>query len=158
MRPEGMTLSSTIAGRVPALALPITVAALAVAALIGGVARASTVSGSDTAHLHLVHQHEALLYEEGRASGALPGHMRAQLTVGSLLKGACTIYTTAGSIVGHGVATPHGTGRYQSFSGTLTVTGGSGRYRHAHGRTGLYGTFDRRTFALVVQITGRLSY
>jgi hypothetical protein len=125
----------------------------------GPAARAArTISGTDKAHLHLVHQNEMVLYEEGLATGALPGRMRAQLTVGSLFTGSCTIYTSGGSITGHGVATPHGTGRYQSFRGSLYITGGSGRYRHIRGRTGLYGTFDRRTFALVVQTTGRLSY
>jgi hypothetical protein len=148
-----MIPSSATTRRTRALAL------LAAAAALGaGAARAATVSGSDTAHLHLAHQHEAVLYEEGRASGSLPGRMHAQLTVGSQLKGNCTIYTAHGTIDGRGVATPHGSGRYQSFAGTLTITGGSGRYRRAHGRTGLYGTFDRRTFALVVQTTGRLSY
>lgn len=140
------------------------------ATLMGGVAQASagrreaaahaarTISGTDTAHLHLVHQDEMRLSEEGLAKGALPGHMRAVLTVGALFTGSCTIYTSGGSITGHGVATPHGTGRYQSFRGTLSITGGTGRYRHIRGRTGLYGTFDRRTFALVVQTTGHLSY
>lgn len=119
---------------------------------------ARTLDGTDTAHLHLVHQNEAVLSEEGSAGGALPGRMRATLTVGSVFRGTCTIYTSHGSITGHGTAKPHGTGRYQSFSGTLTMTGGTGLYRHVHGSTGLYGTFDRRTFALVVQTKGRLSY
>jgi hypothetical protein len=123
-----------------------------------GAFAARTANGTDTARLHLVHQSESLLYEEGFAAGALPGRMRAWVTVGSLIAGSCTIYTAHGSITGRGAATPHGFGRYQSFSGTFSVTGGSGLYRHAHGRTNLYGTFDRRTFALVVQTTGRLSY
>jgi len=119
---------------------------------------ARTLNGTDTAHLHLVRQQETVVFEEGAASGALPGHMRAQLDVGSVFTGTCTIYTSGGTIVGHGRATPHGSGRYQSFSGTLTITGGSGRYAHARGQTGLYGTFDRRTFALVIQTTGSISY
>lgn len=119
---------------------------------------ARTLDGTDTAHLHLVHQKEAVLFEEGAAGGALPGRMKATLTVGSTFRGTCTIYTSQGSITGRGTARPHGTGRYQSFSGTLSVTGGTGLYRHVHGNTGLYGTFDRRTFALVVQTKGRLSY
>jgi len=127
-------------------------------ALSGAVATARTLNGTDTAHLHLVHQQETTVFEEGAASGALPGHMRARLDVGSVFTGTCTIYTSGGTIVGHGLATPHGTGRYQSFHGTLEITGGSGRYAHAHGRTGLYGTFDRRTFSLVIQTTGSISY
>lgn len=123
-----------------------------------GAHTARTLDGTDTAHLHLVHQDEMLLYEEGAASGALPGHMRTELIVGSIFRGRCTIYAPGGSISGRGSATPHGSGRYQSFSGSLLITGGSGRYAHVHGRTGLYGTFDRRSFSLVVQTTGDLSY
>lgn len=119
---------------------------------------ARTLNGTDTAHLHLIHQDETLLYEEGPATGSLPGHMRAQLTIGSIYTGRCTIYTAGGTITGRGTATPHGSGRYQSFHGSLTITGGTGRYAHVHGRTELYGTFDRRTFAVVVQTTGNLSY
>lgn len=119
---------------------------------------ARTLDGTDSAHLHLVHQDERLLDEEGAATGALPGHMRADLTVSSTFSGRCTIYTTGGSITGSGRATPHGSGRYQSFSGSLLITGGTGRYAHVHGRTGLSGTFDRRTFSVVLQTTGNLSY
>ena len=131
---------------------------VAVALLACPAAHARTLDGTDTAHLHLVHQYESLLYEEGAAGGALPGRMRARLQVGSLFTGRCTIYTRYGSIAGQGTAKPHGVGRYQSFQGTFVVSGGSGRYRHVHGRTQLYGTFDRRTFAVVVQTVGRLSY
>ncbi len=123
-----------------------------------GAHAARTLDGTDTAHLHLVRQRETVVFEEGAATGALPGHMRAQLEVGSVFTGTCTIYTAGGTITGHGRATPHGSGRYQSFSGTLQITGGSGRYAHAHGQTGLYGTFDRRTFALVIQTSGSISY
>jgi hypothetical protein len=127
----------------------------------GATARARaarTISGADSAYLHLLHQDESLLFEEGKATGVLPGRMRAQLKVAQQYSGTCTIYTNGGSITGHGVATPHGAGRFQSFKGTLTITGGTGRFRGAHGQTGLYGTFDRRTFSLVIQTTGNISY
>jgi hypothetical protein len=138
--------------------------ATAAEAFAGGsedVARvARTVDGADVAHLHLVRQREGeVLYEEGVATGSLPGHMRAELRVQpTVLTGRCTITTRDGSITGEGHATPHGAGRYQSFRGTLLITKGTGRYKGIHGRAGLYGTFDRRTFALVVQTTGTLSY
>jgi hypothetical protein len=119
---------------------------------------ASTIDGTDTAHLHLVHQEETVVSEEGTATGKLPGRMKAELTIGSTFAGSCTIYTAGGSITGRGTATPHGSGRYESFHGTLAITGGSGRFAHAHGRTELYGTFDRRTFALVIQTKGDFSY
>jgi hypothetical protein len=132
---------------------------LAAAATLGPAAAAArTISGADSAHLHLLHQDESLLFEEGKATGVLPGRMRAQLKIAQRYSGTCTIYTNGGSITGHGVATPHGSGRYQSFKGTLTITGGTGRFRGAHGQTGLYGTFDRITFSIVIQTTGNFSY
>ena len=127
-------------------------------ALSSAPASARTISGADSAQLHLLRQDESLLFEEGKATGVLPGRMRAQLKVAQQYSGTCTIYTNGGSITGHGVATPHGAGRFQSFKGTLTITGGTGRFRSAHGHTGLYGTFDRRTFSLVIQTTGNISY
>ncbi len=119
---------------------------------------ARTLNGAATAHLHLVKANGSQLEEEGPVTGALPGSMRAVLTTGVVFSGSFTIHTDGGSIDGHGRATTHGAGRYQSFSGSITVTGGSGRYSHAHGRTGLAGTFDRRTYAMVIKTTGTLSY
>lgn len=139
------------------LGIPAAPAAGSTRSLRAQIAR--TISGADEAHLHLVRQHEEVLSEEGAATGALPGHMRAELNVQpTALSGRCTIYTSGGSITGEGHATPRGTGRYQSFHGTLVIIKGTGRYKGIHGRAGLYGTFDRRSYALVVQTTGTLSY
>jgi hypothetical protein len=119
---------------------------------------AHSLSATDTAHLHYISASGSLLFEEGRATGTLPGSMRVHFSVGSTLSGSFTIYTRGGTIVGHGSAKPHGAGVYESFTGSILVTGGSGRYAHAHGRGGLYGTFDRENYALVLQTTGTLSY
>lgn len=119
---------------------------------------ARTLRASDTAHLHYVSASGSLLYEQGGASGTLPGSMRVHLNVGATFTGSFTIYTRGGTIDGHGRATPHGSGVYESFAGSLVVSGGSGRYAHAHGRAGLYGTFNRNSYALLVQTTGTLLY
>ena len=119
---------------------------------------AHVLKATDTAHLHYVSSSGSLLFDEGKATGALPGNMRVHLDLGTTFTGTFTIYTSGGSIQGHGSATPHGSGTYESFSGTLTVTGGSGRYAHAHGHGGLYGTFDRDNYALVIKTTGSLNY
>jgi hypothetical protein len=119
---------------------------------------AHTLKATDTAHLHYVSASGSLLFEEGRASGTLPGSMRVHLDVAGTLSGSFTIYTRGGTIRGHGQATPHGSGVYESFAGRLVVTGGTGQYAHAHGGTGLYGTFDRGNYALTIQTTGTLSY
>jgi hypothetical protein len=144
-----------------AIASILAVGALAAAVVPAGAyeARAAhTLRGDETGRLHLVRASGSLLYEEGPASGPLPGHMTAHLNVGATFTGSFTIYTRGGSMVGHGTATPHSNGRYKSFAGTLVLTGGSGRYVHAHGRAGLYGTFDQRTDSLVIQTTGSLTY
>jgi hypothetical protein len=119
---------------------------------------AHLLNATDTAHLRYVSSSGSLLFDEGKATGTLPGNMRVHLDLGTTFTGTFTIYTSGGTIKGHGSAAPHGSGTYESFSGTLTVTGGSGRYAHAHGHGGLYGTFDRDNYALVVKTTGSLTY
>jgi hypothetical protein len=119
---------------------------------------ARSLNATTTAHLHLVKAEGSELFEEGPVSGALPGSMQAELKTGVVFTGSFTTHTHGGSIKGHGRATPHGSGRYQSFSGTFVVTGGTGRYTHVSGRAGLYGVFDRRSDSVTVQTTGKLSY
>jgi hypothetical protein len=119
---------------------------------------AAALKASDTAHLRYLSASGSLLFEEGQTTGTLPGKMRAHVDVGATFSGSFTIYTKDGTISGHGEATPHGSGTYESFAGSLVVTGGSGRYAHAHGHAGLYGTFDRENYAFVVQTTGTLLY
>jgi hypothetical protein len=131
---------------------------LATLVLSAPAALARSVKATDTAHLRYVSASGSLLREEGKATGTLPGSMRASVNVGATISGNFTIYTRGGSIKGHGSATPHGSGVYESFAGSVTVTGGTGRYAHAHGHTRLYGTFNRNTYALVIQTTGTLSY
>ncbi|MHB8492304.1 MAG: autotransporter [Solirubrobacteraceae bacterium] len=119
---------------------------------------ARTLNGYDNGHLHYVRGSGSTLFEEGSASGALPGTMRAWLTVGATFAGRVTLYTRYGQIRANGSAKPSGAGRYQSFAGTLVITGGTGRYTHAHGRGGLYGSFDRRTYNLTIQTRGQFAY
>jgi hypothetical protein len=119
---------------------------------------AGALKATDSAHLHYISASGSLLYEEGAAAGTLPGSMRVHFSVGATLSGNFTIYTRGGTIKGHGSATPHGSGVYESFAGSLVVAGGSGRYTHARGKAGLYGTFNRNNYALVVQTVGTLHY
>lgn len=124
-----------------------------------GRARAAHVlSATDTVHLHYISSSGSLLFDEGKATGTLPGSMRVHLDLGTTFTGTFTIYANGGSIEGRGSAAPHGSGTYESFAGTLTVTGGTGRYAHAHGHGGLYGSFDRDNYALVIKTTGSLTY
>jgi hypothetical protein len=119
-----------------------------------------TMHTTDEAHLLYIRSRSAgsHLYEEGTAHGTLPGSVIAKCNLGATFVANVTIATQAGVIRGHGTATPHASGIYESFSGTLTIIGGTGRYAHAHGHAGLYGLFNRRTYNLIVQTTGSLSY
>ncbi len=117
-----------------------------------------TLKASDTANLRYIKHSGSQLLEEGTAQGDLPGHMRASATLGATFTANFTIYTHGATITGHGTATPHGAGLDEHFSGTLTITSGTGRYTHAHGHAGLSGTFNRRTYAITLQTSGSLSY
>jgi hypothetical protein len=126
-------------------------------------AEASLAAGADlhavdTAKLHYIGAVGEEVYETGNASGSLPGSIHAHMIFASTFSGRFAIYTRSGRIDGHGKATPHGEGVYESFAGTLVVTGGTGRYRRAHGTAHLYGTFDRENYALTLQTTGTLRF
>ncbi len=147
-------------------------ALLGTAALLVSVPRQPTIAGAapeartagvvnvtDTANLHLVGESGSLIAEEGSATGQLPGTVKARFNIGATVTAYYTIYPrSGGSITGHGSATLHTSGRYASFGGTLLVSHGTGRYARAHGSGGLYGAINRRTYAVTVQTTGKLSY
>jgi hypothetical protein len=119
---------------------------------------AATLKITDTADMHYTSGSGSLLHETGTASGTLPGNMKANLAIGATLTASFTIYASGGTITGRGMGRTHGSGTYESFAGTLVATGGTGRYAHAHGHGGFYGTFDRKNYDLTVQTTGKLSY
>lgn len=124
------------------------------------VARAAgTLNVRDESRMHLVRESGSLLLEEGAATGTVPGSVKVRFQVGATVTAYFTIYARGGgSISGHGKGTLRSTGTYATFGGTLSVTGGTGRYAHAHGSGGLYGAINRRTYALTVQTIGKLTY
>lgn len=121
---------------------------------------ARSLKTSDFAKLHYVERKSSgsWLYEEGPATGTLPGSMRVYANIGPTLTATFTIYARGGTIRGRASAKPHGSGRFESFAGSLVATGGSGRYANAHGRAGFYGVLNRLNYAMTVQTTGTLSY
>jgi hypothetical protein len=118
------------------------------------------LNARDTAHLHNIPalSEGSTVTEEGTAVGGLPGKLHAHLKVESTISGTFLFYTRGGTIKGRGVATPSGAGRYQSFRGTMVVSGGTRQFSHARGQASLYGVFDRQTYALTIQTVGHLSY
>jgi hypothetical protein len=68
-------------------------------------------------------------------------------------------YLHRGALRGHGSARLDvGRGAYASFAGSLTISRGSGRYRHARGSGNIYGTLSRNDDSAVVQAIGSMSY
>jgi hypothetical protein len=122
---------------------------------------ARSLNVTDTAHVHLVSETESgELVEEGEAKGALPGTVKVQFSIAATIDATFTIRNRYGSLSGRGSGAIHGTGREASFGGSMSVTLGTGRYAHAHGHGGFYGTIDRENthYPAVVQTTGTLVY
>jgi hypothetical protein len=134
------------------LAIAATMLLSAPAALAG-----KAMQVTDRAQLHPIAGGDALT-EMGKATGTLPGTVRVTLKIHQYTASSSfTIQTSRGSISGKGVGKlKTGKGTYASFGGAISVTGGTGAYKHAHGKGGLYGTINRRDDAMTVAVSGLL--
>jgi opacity protein-like surface antigen len=138
-------------------------AAGAVAAATAG-ARAHTsrsMTVRDEAYLHFVGSSGSQVIDEGYAHGSIQGRARARFTYNGnpTISARFTIYGSGWSLNGQAsgrLSNPNSTS--PSFRGSLTLTGGSGRYAHARGSGELFGVFYRRSYGLTVQALGRLYY
>jgi hypothetical protein len=143
------------------LALPVAVALSARPQPPRGRA-AHTIAVNDTGRLHVANPNSAseTLIEEGRATGSLPGSVRASLTIGtSTVRVGFTIYLHGGTITGHGITSFNaGKGEYASFGGSISVSHGGGRYAHASGTGRVYGSINRNTDNATVQVIGQLHF
>jgi len=122
---------------------------------------ARTVSVNDNGELKRTHASGDIIDEAGKISGTLPGTATVRLNVGpETITASFTIEVHGGgSIVGTGRAKIGSDNRYTSFAGTLSVTGGTGRYAHARGEGKLYGAIERVSDKLTVQTRkGTLHY
>ncbi len=161
-RPRGSLLSASVALSA-GLAIALSNASVPSASARQGLrARAaSAVSVKDVGHLRLVKSSGSQLIDEGTATGTIPGKVRIVF----VYDGDPTVEAQI-TISGHGDSLQaHATGRLSSptsaspsFKGALTITGGGGRYAHAHGNGQLYGVFYRRSYAMTVQTEGTLHY
>lgn len=122
---------------------------------------AHSLTVKDEAKLHFVKSSGSTLSDEGPATGTIPGKVKLVFTyTGSpSVSSQLTIYGSSGSIrvrASGKLSSP--TNPKPSFKGALTIVGGSGRFSHAHGSGTLYGVFNRRTYAMVVQAEGTIHY
>jgi hypothetical protein len=124
------------------------------------VRAAGTLSLNDTGHLHRTSHHGLTLNEEGSASGTISGTIYIHLKIVSTNRVTVevSIYPSGSSITGSATAAYRPSGAVASFSGTMTIERGTGRYSGAHG-TGLSftGTVQRSNDAVTVRVSGRIS-
>jgi hypothetical protein len=115
----------------------------------------------DEGRLRFVHASGSVIIDEGSVSGTFPGSVRVHFLYDGepRVSAQFTISGRGGSI------SAHATGRLSSptspspsFSGHMTITGGSGRYAHVHGSGALFGVYYRRSYGLTVQAIGKLPY
>jgi hypothetical protein len=122
---------------------------------------AHALSVRDEGHLRFVSSSGSLLIDEGPVSGTLRGKVRLRFTYdgGPITSAQLTISGADWSIRARAQGKLNNpTSPTPSFRGSLTISGGSGRYARAGGSGELFGVFNRRTYALTVQAIGKLSY
>jgi hypothetical protein len=121
---------------------------------------AGTLSLNETGYLRLTSHHGFTLNEQGSASGTISGTIYIHLHVVSTnrVTAEVSIYPSGSSITGSASGSYRPSGSVASFSGTMSVERGTGRYSGAHG-SGLSftGTVQRSNDAVTVHVSGRMS-
>lgn len=115
----------------------------------------------DEGRLGFVRSSGSVIVDEGRVSGSFAGWVRVRFVYDGepTVDARFTISGGSGSVSARASARLSSpTSLTPSFRGTMTVTGGSGRYAHVHGGGELYGVYDRRSYGLIVQAVGKLPY
>jgi hypothetical protein len=134
--------------------------ALAILALPTASAAARTIDVKQTARLRLVRKVGTVLYEQGTASGTLPGVVSATLKVNvAKVGGEVTFYPRGGgTITFKATGAPTSAGVISKAAGSMTVVRGSGRFARARGNVRFNATLNRRNWAINVSASGRLRY
>lgn len=137
-------------------------AGIADAARPPAVARlARTVSLNESGRLRLTSKKGFTLNERGSASGTIAGsiYIHLHLVSDTRVTAEVNIYPRGGSLTGNGSASYHVVGGYAAFTGTLSITRGSGKYARARAsRLRFTGTIQRRDDSVSVRLSGPLSY
>jgi len=116
---------------------------------------------NDSAKLHLANHKGVILKEEGTAKGTLGGSLYLQLKVTSTrsVSAEIQVYPKGGSISGRAKASYRVAGSTASFSGTMSITKGSGTYSKAKASAlSFSGTIQRSNDAVTVHVSGKMAY
>lgn len=121
---------------------------------------ARTLVLNETGHLHLTSHHLVTLNEQGSTKGTIRGTIYIHLNLISTKRvtAEVNIYPSNGSLSGSAKASYRVAGATATFSGTMSITRGSGRYAHARG-TGLSfsGSIERLNDAVTVHLSGQIA-
>jgi hypothetical protein len=161
---KGQSLRRRATGAVIAVlalaALGPLVAGVSAAGPVAHVARRHSIDLADSVSLHLTKKSGNVLYEQGTATGTLPGSVSARF-VTSLVKvtGTVTFHSSGGgSITMTAVGYPQSAGTITRLSGSMAVRNGTGRFKHALGSGTFTGTGNRKTWAITVHANAHLTY
>jgi hypothetical protein len=122
-----------------------------------GAHAARSIRMSESADMHLVKKSGSILKERGTASGTLPGSVSATFNTSNLARVTATVtfVTRGGSLTVTALGYPQSLSK---FSGPISVKGGTGRFRHAHGSGSFSGTVNRRSWHIKVSAHGTITY
>jgi hypothetical protein len=121
---------------------------------------ARTVSLNESGNLRLTSHRGFHLNFQGAASGTIRGTIYIHLDVTSTrhVTAEVSIYPSNGSLTGSGAANYRSNGGQATFSGTLSISRGTGSYAHARASSlSFSGTIQRSNDATTVRLSGPLS-
>lgn len=114
-----------------------------------------------TTNLHLVSRSGHTLIHQGSTSGNLSGAIYTHSVALSTSRGegTFTFYPKGGSISGRASTRGHVVGATLYFTGTATITGGTGKWAHASGSGLQYsGVMNRQNFHVTEHFSGNIRY
>lgn len=136
--------------------------AAAVAAVPAGAERQERRQAVEIeVHFHRVGPGGTEVDEKGMATGTYPGPATTRLVfVGNKMNGTFALHTTGGTVTGRTNASAVGsTARpVVRYAGTVTITGGTGRFRTASGTLKMTGTMRRINNAVYEKTTGTVHF
>lgn len=121
---------------------------------------ARTISIHESATLKIVHQEYHKVEARGRTTGTFNGPMTLHYSIetGERSSSSFISYPSGGRMYGGAKSTYRVSGANSYFTGTVTINGGSGAYKHAYGtQIHITGTLERWRLQLIIHITGKIS-